>query len=136
MTPHDRTPGKPVDPGDGLQDVTRSVRVLARRSRDLLTDAGEVLERELLMAVSVSERLRDEAISEELLADARALRLHSGLRDTAHRTIDLVADAVGVAAVTAVRFGESLADQPRAALPEEAERADPVVAERTAAASA
>jgi hypothetical protein len=103
----------PQSPAAGLDDVTRSVRTLARSSRDLLTDAGGVLERELAMAVAVSERLRDEAVSEERLKDARSVRVQSGLRDSAHRVIDLVADAFGVATVTAVRFGESMVDQPR-----------------------
>lgn len=114
----------------GLEDVTRAVRTLARSSRDLLTDAGGVLERELAMAVAVSERLRNEAVSEELLRDARSVRVQAGLRDSAHRVVDLVADAVGVATVTAVRFGEGMVDQPRPELPAAS------LAEEPAAASA
>lgn len=116
MTPPARTrstsstkPGQ----GAGLADLTRSVRVLARSSRDLIADAGGVLERELAMAVEVSERLRDETVSEELLREGREVRVLSGLRRSAHSVVDLAADAVGVATVSAVRFGEAMVDQPR-----------------------
>lgn len=105
------------DQAKGLDDLTHAVRVLAHSSRDLVTDAGSVLERELAMAVTVSERLRDEAVSEELLREARSLRVQSGLRESAHNVVDLVADAVGVATVTAVRFGEAMVDEPRSPRP-------------------
>jgi hypothetical protein len=105
------------------------VRVLARSSRDLINDAGGVLERELAMVVEVSERLRDQTVSEELLREGREVRVLSGLRRSAHSFVDLAADAVGVATVSAVRFGEAMVDQPR---PEPKARA----ADTTAAASA
>lgn len=116
------------DQASGLEDLTRAVRALAHSSRDLLTDAGGVLERELAMAVAVSERLRDEAVSEELLRDARSVRVQAGLRDSAHHVIDLVADAVGVATVTAVRFGEAMVDQPRSQLPAASGAEEPAAA--------
>jgi hypothetical protein len=105
--------------GAGVEDVTRTVRQVTRTGRDLVTDIGEVLERELAMAVSISERLRDEAVSERMLAEARSLRVHAGVRDSAHRMVDLLADAVGVALLTAARFGERLADEPRPTLSRE-----------------
>lgn len=119
MSPSSRpnTTGAKPSQVTGLDDVTRSVRTLARSSRDLLTDASGVLERELSMAVSVSERLRDDAISQERLKDARSLRVQSGLRDSAHRVVDLVADAFGVATITVSRFSESMIEQPRPELP-------------------
>lgn len=132
MTPTSRTRStNATKPGDaaGLQDLTRSVRVLARSSRDLITDAGGVLERELAMVVEVSERLRDETVSDELLREGRQVRVLSGLRRSAHSFVDLAADAVGVVTVSAVRFGEAMVDQPR---PEPTAAS----AEATAAASA
>ncbi len=132
MTPTSRTRSTTATkPGDaaGLQDLTRSVRVLARSSRDLITDAGGVLERELAMVVEVSERLRDQTVSEELLREGREVRVLSGLRRSAHSFVDLAADAVGVATVSAVRFGEAMVDQPR---PEP----NATAADMTAAASA
>lgn len=103
-------------PGAGLEDVVRSVRRIARSSRELATDAGEVLERELAMAVSISERLRDESVSGDLLKQARSGRLNSGLRSSSHRIVDLLADALGVATVSAVHFGERMADEQRGPL--------------------
>ncbi len=119
MTPSSRThtTAPAANQVTGLDDVTRSVRTLARSSRDLLTDAGGVLERELAMAVSVSERLRDEAISKERLKEARSGGIQSGLRESAHRVVDLVADAFGVATVTVSRFSETMIEQPRPELP-------------------
>ena len=116
MSPNRRTTKPaPENATEGIEDLTRSVRVLARNSRNLVTDAGEVLERELAMAVEVSERLRAQTVSEELLAEARAVRVQAGLRRSAHGVVDLVADAVGVATVSAVRFVETMVDQPRPA---------------------
>lgn len=112
MTPKTRS-SKQTNQGKGVEDVTRAVRVLARNSRDLLADAGDILERELAMAVAVSERLRDQAVSEELLAEARNLRFQAGVRDSAHRVVDLVADAVGVATISVIRYGEAMVDEPR-----------------------
>ena len=116
MSPNRRTAEPaPKNASEGVEDLTRSVRVLARNSRNLVTDAGEVLERELAMAVEVSERLRAQTVSDELLAEARAVRVQAGLRRSAHGVVDLVADAVGVATVSAVRFVETMVDQPRPA---------------------
>lgn len=112
-TPRTRSTSTKRDSAAGLEDLTRSVRVLARSSRDLITDAGGVLERELAMVVEVSERLRDETVSEELLREGRQVRVLSGLRRSAHSFVDLAADAVGVATVSAVRFGEAMVDEPR-----------------------
>ena len=118
MTPTSRSAkAAPANATEGLEDLTRSVRVLARNSRNLVTDAGEVLERELAMAVEVSERLRAQTVSDELLSEARAVRVQAGLRQSAHGVVDLVADAVGVATVSAIRFVETMVDQPRPAAP-------------------
>jgi hypothetical protein len=92
------------------------LRVLVRNSRNLVIDAGGVLERELAMAISLSERLRDESISPETLERVRPGRLNQRLRDDAHRIVDLVADVGGVAAGLGVRFVEQFADTPRSAL--------------------
>lgn len=99
--------------GTGAADVARTVRQVARGSRDLFEDIGEAVERELTMAVALSERLRDEAVAPATLADARSLRVQAGIRDSAHRFVDLVADVVGVATMTIVRFGEGMADDAR-----------------------
>lgn len=112
MTPKTRST-KQANQAKGVDDVAQAVRTLARSSRDLVADAGDILERELAMVVSVSERLRDQAMSEELLAEARNLRFQAGVRDSAHRVVDLVADAVGVATISVIRYGEAMVDDPR-----------------------
>jgi hypothetical protein len=108
---------EPPDARTGVEDLTRTARQVVRSGRDLITDVGEVLERELAMAVSISGQLRDQAVSQEMLSEARSLRVQSSVRDSAHHIVDLIADAVGVATLTIARFGERLADEPRPPLP-------------------
>lgn len=84
----------------GLEDVVQSVRALARATRAVGLDAGQVLERELAMAITISERLRDSTISREALEKSRQQPLAAALRRDAHRALDLVADAAGVAVVS------------------------------------
>lgn len=101
----------------GLEDVVRSVRTLARRTRDLGVDVADVAERELAMATRVAADLRDRVISRETLADARRNPLAKRLRKDAHEIVDLVVDAGAVSVLTAARFFEQLVDEPRPALP-------------------
>lgn len=100
----------------GVEDVTRSVRALARRSRELGESLADVAERELAMAIRVSARLRDETISDEKLEQARTSRLGSKLRQDAHDFVDVVADVGSVLAITALDFFESFTDERRPAL--------------------
>src|SRR5207249_2354815 len=55
------------EPATGLEDVVRSLRRLTRNSRNLATESGDVLERELGMAIQISEQLRDSVFAEESL---------------------------------------------------------------------
>jgi hypothetical protein len=100
----------------GLEDVVRSVRTLARMSRGLAESAALVAERELAMAIDISEKLRDSVISAEALRRARAEDLPARLRQDAHRALDLVADIGAIAYTSAISFVESFADRPRANL--------------------
>lgn len=100
----------------GLEDVTRALRDLTRSGRDLLVDGGQVLERELSMAISISERVRSETLAASILEEARGAPLNQRLRDDAHRVVDIVADVSGVAVLSAVRFVERFVDEPRPAL--------------------
>lgn len=97
----------------GLEDVVRSVRALARTTRGLGEDAASVLERELAMAIGISEKLRDEMVSEKALAEAREARLVARLREDAHRLVDLAADAGSVLYVNSVKFLEKFTDERR-----------------------
>ena len=100
----------------GLEDVVRSVRALARSSRKVAEAAAHVAERELAMAITISERLRDSVVSAETLRHARAEELPAKMRDNAHRVVDLVADIGAVAFSTAIRFVEGFVDEPRKAI--------------------
>lgn len=97
----------------GLEDVVRSVRALARSTRGVTESAVAVAERELAMAIAISEQLRDRIISAKALEEARQQNLSSRFRQDAHRALDLMADAVAVAQLTAIRFFENLVDERR-----------------------
>jgi len=101
------------DEAAGIEDVFRSVRALARQTRGLAESAASVAERELAMAISIAEQLRDKVIAQETLERARREELPARLRQDAHRTLDLVADAASVAYVTVLGFAESFIDDPR-----------------------
>ena len=102
--------------GAGLADVVRSVRVLARQSRELVEQAGCVAERELAMALSVTEDVRDRLVSKEALEKARSQALLRGLRHDAHRAVDIAFDAAATLYVFSVDLVEAFLDQPRPAV--------------------
>lgn len=97
----------------GLEDVVRSVRTLARTTRGLAVDSAGVLERELAMAIRISEQIRDSALSAESLAEARRSELPARLRKDAHQALDLAADVASVGLLVAMRFFEGFVDEPR-----------------------
>jgi hypothetical protein len=97
----------------GLEDVLRSARQLARETRGLAESTAGVVERELAMALSVAESLRDRLVSEEALKQARAHPLMSRLRTDAHRAVDLGMDAIATSYVFGVDLVENFVDKPR-----------------------
>lgn len=97
----------------GLEDVLRSARQLARETRGLAESTAGVVERELAMALSVAESLRDRLVSEEALKQARAHPLMSRLRTDAHRAVDLGMDALATSYVFSVDLVENFVDKPR-----------------------
>jgi len=97
----------------GLDDVVRSVRVLARQARELVEQAGGVVETELAMALNVVEEVRDRVMSKEALEKARQQTLLSGLRQDAHRAMDLAFDAAATAYVFGVDIVDRILDRPR-----------------------
>ena len=111
---------KLVEDPTGLEDVVRSVRGLARMTRGLAESAGGVAERELAMAITISERLRDSVVSTDTLRRARGEELPARLRQDAHRALDLFADAATVAYRTGIDFLEALTDERRPKLAEPA----------------
>lgn len=97
----------------GLEDVVRSVRVLARQARELVEQTGGVAERELAMALTVAEELRDRVVSKEKLEESRAQPLLKALRVDAHRAVDLGFDAAALSYTVAVEAVETFLDRPR-----------------------
>jgi hypothetical protein len=100
----------------GLEDVLVAVRNLARQTRGLAEDSAGVLERELAMALSVAESLRDKVISAKALEQARANPLLSRVRADAHRAVDLGMDALSTGYVFGVELVETVVDRPRPSL--------------------
>jgi hypothetical protein len=101
----------------GLEDVTRSARALLRTTRNLGTASLEVVERELAMAISISEQIRDELVTPQALERSRKQGMISQFRNDAHRTGDLAIDAGALVFDSALDFLEKFADTRRQALP-------------------
>ena len=101
----------------GLEDVAQSVRGLLRSTRNLGTSSLEVVERELAMAISISEQIRDGLVTPQALERSRKQGLISQFRNDAHRTVDLAIDAGGLVFNTALDFLEKFADTRRRPLP-------------------
>jgi len=97
----------------GLEDVIRSVRVLARQARELVEQAGGVAEREVAMALTVTEDVRDRVVSKDALTKARQQPLLRGLRQDAHRAVDIAFDAAATVYVFGVEIVEGFLDRPR-----------------------
>ena len=109
-------PTTPAADRIGLEDVLRSARQLARETRGLAESTAGVLERELAMALTVAESLRDRLISPEALKESRAHPLMSRLRTDAHRAVDLSMDALATSYVFGVDLVENFVDRPRPAI--------------------
>ena len=97
----------------GLEDVTRSVRAVLRATRSVGEASADVLERELAMAINISEQIRDNVVSEKMLKEARTEGLPARLREDAHRALDLVADTGAIFYNSALAFLEKFADERR-----------------------
>jgi hypothetical protein len=100
----------------GLEDVVRSVRVLAKQARLLVEQAGGVAERELAMMLTVAEDSRNRLLSAETLEKNRAHPLFKQLRSDAHRAVDLGFDTIVTVYAFAVETVETFLDQPREAV--------------------
>ncbi|HET9051824.1 MAG TPA: hypothetical protein VFO60_08975 [Candidatus Dormibacteraeota bacterium] len=100
----------------GLEDVVRSLRELTRTGRTLATSSADVLERELAMAITISEDIQRSFIAPHALEELRTTGLAGRLREDAHRALDLAADTATIASLSVIRLAERFADQPRPAL--------------------
>lgn len=91
----------------GLEAVSAAARELAENVRRSSVALGTVVEEQLAVAVDIAEDIRDRAVTEELLRDAREVPVLKGLRVTSHRVVDLGFDAVGIG----VRLGTDAVEQ-------------------------
>ncbi len=93
-----------LEPATGsFDDVSRSLKAVIRSSRNLGENTLDFVARELAMAVKLSEQLRDEAISADLIAEARANPVAASFRESAHRAVDVAADLGSVGYVLVLR---------------------------------
>jgi hypothetical protein len=97
----------------GLEDLTRSVRALLRSGRSLSTSTLEVAERELAMAIGISESIRDDIVTRESLQRARHKGVMASFRNDGHRMVDLIMDVGSIAVNSGLDFLENFADQHR-----------------------
>lgn len=113
----DTTAAQNVNDGkSGVEDVMRSLRELVRGVRELAGDATKVAQREVAMAVKISEQIRDSVISAEALKRVRDEEVLADFRRDAHRMVDLAMDVSGVALQSVADFIENFTDQSRPAL--------------------
>lgn len=105
-----------ADERTGLEDVLRAARQLARETRGLAESTAGVLERELAMALTVAESLRDRLVSPQALEQSRAHPLMARLRTDAHRAVELGMDAIATGYVFGVDLVENFVDRPRPAV--------------------
>lgn len=97
----------------GLEDVIRSVRALARTTRGLAESSADLVEREIALAVRISEGIRDRVVAKEALERARRDPLLAQLAEDAQRITRLATDAVSLVYVNVVDFVEGFADERR-----------------------
>lgn len=91
----------------GLESVSLAARELAANVRRSSVALGELVKDQLAVAVAIAEDIRDRTVTPELLREARAVPVLSGLRVTSHRVVDLGFDAAGIG----IRLGSDAVDQ-------------------------
>jgi hypothetical protein len=92
----------------GVDDIGRSLGKLVDSSFHLAETGAEVMERELALVIRLSQRVRDQVISAELLAQARKQPIPARFREDAHAVVDLVADVGAVFFQSSINFIDGL----------------------------
>jgi hypothetical protein len=75
-----------------LDEVVASIRELGKSTRDLGTAATEVAEREISMAIDISEGIVSRVLSIDAIGRTRNEGLPARLRKDVHRAVDVAAD--------------------------------------------
>jgi hypothetical protein len=107
-----------------VDEVFSSFRELTHSGGTVLAAGGAALERELNMAIRLSEQIRDSVLTAKSIEQARAQKLNKSLRADGHRIVDVLADVTGVAAAAAVRLADGLLVASRAAVGDAASGAE------------
>ena len=97
---------------ESADDIARSLGSLVDSSFRLAETGAEVMERELAMVIRLSQRVRDQVISAELLETARKQPIPARFREDAHAVVDLMADLGAVAFQSSLNFIEGLTGRP------------------------
>lgn len=103
-----RTPQPVTVIESGVDDVARTMGSLIQSSVHLAETTADVMERELALAIRLSQRVRDQVLSEELLATARKQPIPARFRQDAHDIVDLVADIGAVVFQASLNFVDGL----------------------------
>lgn len=93
---------------EGADNITRSLGSLVNSSFRLAETGADVIERELAMVIRLSQQVRDEVISAELLATARKQPIPARFRQDAHAVVDLVGDVGAVLFQSSINFIDGL----------------------------
>jgi hypothetical protein len=96
-----------TDLTNGIDDILASLQSVTRGGGRVAVTGGSLVEREINMAISLSEDIRDSLFSAEALAAARAQPLNKRLRTDGHRLVDLLVDVGGVTVHGALNAADS-----------------------------
>ncbi len=95
----------------GQVDVFSSLKALTDSVQRVGIASIEIAERELSMAINISEQLRDGVFSEKALAEARSQKIPGRIRKDAHDVVDLLADVGTVLTINSVSFLEEFSER-------------------------
>jgi hypothetical protein len=96
-----------TDLTNGIDDILASLHSVTRAGGRVVVTGGSLLEREINMAIRLSEDVRDSLFSAEALEEARARPLNHRLRSDGYRLVDLLADVGGVTVHGAIRVADT-----------------------------
>jgi len=96
-----------TDLTNGIDDILAALQSVTRSGGRVAVTGGNLVEREINLAISLSEDVRGSLFSAEALEEARAQPLNRRLRSDGHRFVDLAVDVGGVTVHGALRAAES-----------------------------
>jgi hypothetical protein len=95
-----------TDLRSGLDDLLKSLETVTKGGGRLAVSGGNLIEREIRMAVGLSDQIRDSVFSSEALDEVRAQPLYGRLRSDGYRVVDLLADVGGITAQGIIRAAD------------------------------